>query len=66
MHTTNVNNFPETSASKAFTNVRITVGEERHITTSMSTHGSEVTLFFDSLAEVRQFATDLLVQGSNA
>tara|TARA_R110000765_G_scaffold39933_2_gene86435 strand:+ start:362 stop:562 length:201 start_codon:yes stop_codon:yes gene_type:complete len=66
MHTTHVNNFPETSASNAFANVRITVGEERHITTSMSTHGSEVTLFFDSLAEVRQFATDLLVQGSNA
>jgi hypothetical protein len=44
--------------------VRITVGEERHITTSMSTHGSEVTLFFDSPAAIRQFATDLLDQAS--
>ena len=66
MHTTNVNNFPETSSSKAFTNVRITPGEDSHITMSMSTHGNEVTLFFDSLADVRQFAFDLLTQGSNA
>ena len=65
MHTTKVTNFPESSRSNAFANVRITVGEERHITTSMSKHGSEVTLFFDSPAEIRQFATDLLDQASS-
>jgi len=64
MHTTKVTNFPESSRSNAFANVRITVGEERHINTSMSKHGSEVTLFFDSPAAIRQFATDLLDQAS--
>jgi len=63
-HTTKVTNFPESPASKAFANVRVIVGEERHITTSMSKHGSEVTIFFDSPAEIRQFASDLLTQAS--
>jgi hypothetical protein len=64
MHTTKVTNFPESSASKAFANVRITLGEERHITTMMSNHGSEVTIFFNSTAEIRQLASDLLTQAS--
>jgi hypothetical protein len=64
MHTTKVTNFPESSASKAFANVRITVGEDSHINTSMSNHGNEVTIFFDSPAEIRQFASDLLTQAS--
>ena len=64
MHTTKVTNFPESSASKAFANVRITVGEDSHINTTMSNHGNEVTIFFDSPAEIRQFASDLLTQAS--
>jgi|14BtaG_2_1085337.scaffolds.fasta_scaffold10927_7 hypothetical protein len=64
MHTTKVTNFPESPDSKAFANLRITVGEDNHITTSMSNHGNEVTIFFDSPAEIRQFAFDLLTQAS--
>jgi len=64
MHSTKVTNFPESSASKAFANVRVTVGEKGHINTSMSNHGCEVTMFFDSPAEIRQFASDLLTQAS--
>jgi len=64
MHSTKVTNFPESSASKAFANVRVTVGEEGHINTSMSNHRCEVVLFFDSPAEIRQFASDLLTQAS--
>ena len=64
MHTTKVINFPDPSAGRPFATVRVTTGSTRHITTMMSETGSEVTLFFDSTAEVRQFATDLLVQAS--
>jgi hypothetical protein len=65
MYTTKVTNFPESSASKAFANVRITVGGDKHITTTMSNHGCEVAIFFDSTADIRQFAFDLLTQASN-
>ena len=64
MYTTKVTNFPESSASKAFANVRITVGGDKHITTTMSNHGSEVTIFFDSTAEIRQVLSTLLTQAS--
>jgi len=30
----------------------------------MSNHGNEVTIFFDSPAEIRQFASDLMTQAS--
>ena len=65
MHTTKVTNFPKSPDSKAFANLRITVEGDNHITTSMSNHGNEVTIFFDSPAEIRQFAFDLLAQASN-
>jgi len=65
MHSTTVTNFPESSASKAFASVRVTVGEEGHINTSMAKHGCEVVLFFQSTAEIQQFATDLLDQASS-
>tara|TARA_R110000796_G_scaffold18322_1_gene55520 strand:+ start:975 stop:1184 length:210 start_codon:yes stop_codon:yes gene_type:complete len=64
MYTTKVTNFPESSASKAFANVRITVGGDKHITTTMSNHGSEVTIFFESTADIRQLASNLLTQAS--
>jgi len=64
MHTTAVTNFPESSAHKAFANVRITVGGDKHIATSMSNHGCEVTIFFDSLAEIRQVLSTLMTQAS--
>jgi hypothetical protein len=65
MHSTIVKNFPESSASQAFANVRITLGEDNHITTCISTKGtSDVTIFFNSPAEIRQFALDLLTQAS--
>jgi hypothetical protein len=69
MHSTKVTNFTKPSSGKAFATVTVKLGGElgltnQHITTSMSTHGNEVTIFFDSTAEIRQFATDLLVQAS--
>jgi hypothetical protein len=64
MHSTKVTNFPAPSAGKSFATVTVKTGSNRHITTMMSEIGSEVTMFFDSPAEIRQFATDLLVQAS--
>jgi hypothetical protein len=64
MYTTKVTNFPQSSTSEAFANVRITVGGDKHITTTMSNHGSEVTIFFESTADIRQLASDLLTQAS--
>ena len=66
MHTTKVTNFPHANSGTPFTSVIIQGSSEgnRHINTSMSSRTQEVTLFFGSPAEVRQFATDLLVQAS--
>jgi|TARA_B110000285_G_C14840099_1_gene474948 hypothetical protein len=63
MHSTQVTNFTE---GNKFATVEITMGREgdQHITASISKHGSEVTLFFNSPAEIRQFASDLLTQAS--
>jgi len=64
MHSTKVTNFPDPSAGRPFATVQVTTGSTRHITTMMSENGSEVTMFFDSPAEIRQFASDLLTQAS--
>ena len=64
MHSTKVTNFPDPSAGRPFATVQVTTGSTRHITTMMSKNGSDVTMFFDSPAEIRQFASDLLTQAS--
>jgi len=64
MHSTKVTNFPDPSAGRPFATVQVTTGSTRHITTMMSENGSDVTMFFDSPAEIRQFASDLLTQAS--
>ena len=59
MHSTKVTNFP--FSATPFASVTITVGDDHHISTSMSERGtSDVTMFFNSLEEVSQFATDIL------
>ena len=35
-----------------------------HINTTMSEQGCDVTLFFQSVEEITQFATDLLIQAA--
>ena len=64
MHSTKVTNFPTPKNGKPFATVTVKTDSTRHITTIMSEIGSDVTMFFDSSAEIRQFATDLLVQAS--
>lgn len=71
MHTTNVTNFPSYSGGAPFACVDIQVSSEEsgtgHINTTMSRKGRlEVTMFFNSPAEIRQFAIDLLTQASEA
>ena len=64
MHTSKVTNFPHASSGTPFTSVTIAChGSSEgigHINTSMSSRTQEVTLFFGSLEEVSQFASDLL------
>ena len=63
MHKTEVNNFSDKATP--FASVIVTVGEDSHISTSMSTKGtSDVTMFFNSVEEITQFATDLLIQAA--
>jgi len=63
MHTTEVNNFSDKATP--FASVTVTVDEDSHISTSMSTKGtSDVTMFFQSVEEITQFATDLLIQAA--
>ena len=68
MHTTSTRTHDAGSTFNAFATVTITAdtdeNEPHHITTTMSNHGNEVTLFFNSYAEIRQFASDLLTQAS--
>ena len=63
MHKTEVTNFPHNAVP--FASVIVTVGEDSHISTSMSTKGtSDITMFFNSVEEITQFATDLLIQAA--
>ena len=63
MHTTEVTNFPHNAVP--FASVIVTVGEDNHITTSITKRGtSDVTMFFQSVEEITQFATDLLIQAA--
>ena len=63
MHKTEVNNFSHKAIP--FATVIVTVGDDSHITTKMSTKGtSDVTMFFKSVEEITQFATDLLIQAA--
>ena len=64
MHTTKVTNFPHANSHAPFAIVTVEVDSTQHITATMSENGSEVTIFFDSPAEIRQFASDLLTQAS--
>ena len=69
MHTTSTRTHDNRSTFNAFATVTITAdtdeNEPHHITTTMNSRGnSEVTLFFNSYAEIRQFASDLLTQAS--
>ena len=64
MHTSRVTNF--SSSKKPFATVIVTLGTadgDMQINTSMSSlTGSDVTMFFNSVEEISQFATDLLNQ----
>ena len=63
MHKTEVNNFSHKATP--FATVIVTVDGDSHITTKMSTKGtSDVTMFFNSVEEITQFATDLLIQAA--
>ena len=63
MHKTEINNFSHNAVP--FASVIVTVGEDSHISTKMSTKGtSDVTMFFNSVEEITQFATDLLIQAA--
>jgi hypothetical protein len=64
MHSVKVTNFPQpTTARQPFVTVEIELGEDRHITTLMSKTGtSSVTVFVNSLADVRQLADELQAQ----
>ena len=64
MHTTKVTKFPHANSGTPFATVTVKVDSTQHITTTMSENGSDVTIFFDSPAEIRQFASDLLTQAS--
>ena len=63
MHSTKVTNFTE-SNKFATVEVKMGSGKDEHIATAMSHNGCDVTLFFTSPAEIRQFASDLLTQAS--
>jgi len=70
-HSTQVTDFRKPSAGQPFSTVTVKLGGElglstRHITTSMSVLGSEVTIFFDSIAEIKQFASELLEQAEKS
>ena len=66
MHTSRVNNFLGDVREKSFATVVVTLGAEdgdMQINTSMSSStSSDVTMFFNSVEEISQFATDLLDQ----
>tara|TARA_R100000781_G_scaffold34200_1_gene24697 strand:- start:501 stop:713 length:213 start_codon:yes stop_codon:yes gene_type:complete len=67
MHTTKIKNFSDKPVP--FASLRIELGkdtEDRHISTSMSGQGSEVTLFFHSVEEITEFATALMIQSAKA
>ena len=64
MHTSRVNNFA--SSNKPFATVTVSLGTEEgdmQISSSMSSvAGSDVTMFFSTVEEISQFATNLLDQ----
>ncbi len=63
MHRSRVNNFA--SSETPFATVVVTLGEgddAMQINSSMHTTGSDVTIFFRSVEEISQFATNLLDQ----
>ena len=63
MHTTEIHNF--SNKATPFATVIVTVDGDSHIATKMSTKGtSDVTMFFKSVEEITQFATDLLIQAA--
>jgi len=64
MHTTEINNFSDKAVP--FASLRISLGKEgnRHINTTMSQTGCDVTLFFQSVDEITEWATSLLIQAS--
>ena len=63
MHTTEIRDH--SSNAIPFATVTVTVDGDSHITTKMSTKGtSDVTMFFQSVEEITQFATDLLIQAA--
>ena len=63
MHTTEITNF--SNKATPFATVIVTVDGDSHIATKMSTKGtSDVTMFFNSVEEITQFATDLLIQAA--
>ena len=66
MHTSKVTNFSSSRNAKPFATVTVTLGTadgDMQINTSMSSStGSDVTMFFNSVEEISQFATNLLDQ----
>jgi len=70
MHTTKVNNYPSGGgALRGFASIDIEVAKEGegHMTTSMSSTGSSsAVLFFNSIEDITKFASDLLIQATQA
>lgn len=68
MHTSRVTNFA--SSNKPFATVTVTLGTaegDMQINSSMSSvAGSDVTMFFSTVEEISQFATNLLDQAKAA
>ena len=68
MHISKVTNFSSSRNAKPFATVTVTLGTadgDMQINTSMSSStGSDVTMFFQSVEEITQFATDLLIQAA--
>ena len=68
MHNTEVNSF--STHAIPFATVVVKLGKEdgdRQISTSMHTStGSEVTMFFQSVEEITEFATTLIIQAAKA
>ena len=66
MHTSRVTNFKSSRNAKPFATVTVTLGTadgDMQINTSMSSVAeSDVTMFFSTVEEISQFATNLLDQ----
>ena len=64
MHTTEVSDYSSKPVPFASLRIHLSKDDNKHISTSMSEQGCDVTLFFQSVEEITEFATSLLIQAS--